>query len=77
MKCTVAGNRLEMEILCKYTIGMLRSRKGSKFFEGTLKTEVQVSSSNNDDHICSLELAVSGPNLNLPPALDLTRMLQC
>jgi len=84
-----------MEIPCKYTFkGPPRSRKSSKSskfekfkkFKGALKTEVQVNSSDNSDHIfyAALELTVPGPismaNTFVPPekcALDLADDMEC
>ena len=97
MKCTVVGNwrysrdldQGGMEVPCKYTFkGPLKEvEKVQKFFQGALKTEVQVDNSDDDDHICdvAVELAVPGPvsiciNASVPPeqrALDLADAMEC
>ena len=77
-----------MEILCKYTFKgpPKKVEKVQKYFKGALKTEVQVNSSDNSDHICNaaLELTVPGPvsmaNTFVPPekrALDLADDMEC
>ena len=98
MKCIVIGSRRYsrdtdkggMEIPCKYIFKGLPKEveKVQKFFEGALKTEVQVNSSaDDDDHNCNAaqELTVSAPvsvttNTSMLPekrALDLADAMKC